>query len=133
MDASSTQPLGTDFPKQMVELLLNTIEESTKEYARIAWSLAMNFLAENWLWVMGGFVFLLVVLFIKALMGQWGSLYSLTYWTLYAIIVFIVGLIWGPEALVSDIYHVIYIAAIWPLCYLTTAWIWDRFGFRRRR
>ncbi len=128
---STTTFSGFEFDKRLVQGSINAMEEGTKYYARIVWSISTTFLVQHWLFVMGTFVLLLFLLILKALIGQWGSLYSLTYWTLYAVIIFIVGLIWGPEALVSDIFHVIYIIAIWPVCYFLTGWIWDRFGFRK--
>jgi len=87
----------------------------------------------HWLLIAGIFVATLVFFFLLALIGDWGSLYGLMYWTLYTAVVFVVGLIWGPEVFVSDIYHAIYLIAIWPVCYWVTGWIWDRFGFRRGR
>ena len=131
MNTATTSPLGIDFTKQLALSLINTVDEATKQFARTAWTITTSFLLEHWFFVMGGFILLLLFFLLKAVLGQWGSLYSLTYWTLYAVIVFIIGLIWGPDALVSDIFHVVYIAAIWPICYWATSWIWDRFGFRK--
>lgn len=127
-----TPTMATELPRQIAVWIINMIEESTKEAARMIWTFAMSFLAEHWLVVMGGFLGLLFFLIILAILGDWGGLYSLTYWTLYACLVFVAGLIWGPEVLVGDIFHIVYMAAIWPLCYFFTGWIWDRFGFRRR-
>jgi hypothetical protein len=130
---STTTISGYQFDKDLVNSLMNVIDEGTKEFARTAWSWSLSFLAGHWLLVGGIFVAALVLLLIKAALGSWGSLYSLTYWTLYAVVIFIIGMIWGPEALVSDVFHIVYMAAIWPVCYLVTGWIWDRFGFRRKK
>jgi hypothetical protein len=129
----SSSTVATEFPKQMAQLVIDRFAKIPEQSARMVWNFVMPILAEHWLLIMGIFVGLLIFLVLLAIMGDWGGLYSLTYWTLYAFTIFIVGLIWGPESLVSDIFHIIYIAAIWPVCYLVTGWIWDRFNFRRRK
>jgi len=131
MNASSTNPLY--LPEQVVLMFKGLIDEIPKESARLIWSVVTQILFYHWASIMGIFVSLLIVFLIKAIIGEWGSLYSLTYWTLYAVIVFIVGLIWGPEVLVSDIYHIIYLIVLYPICYHSVARIWDPFGFRRKR
>ena len=132
MNAATTSPLGVDFPKQLVQLFINTMDEAAKQSARIIWSFAISFFVEHWLLIMGSFLVVLLLLILKAYLGEWGSLYSLTYNTLYVGVILVVGSIWGPEALVSDVFHIMYMVAIYPTCFLLTAWIWDRFGFRRK-
>lgn len=108
----STTTIATELPKQVALGLINAIDEGSKQFARTAWSFAISVLSEHWLLIMGIFAGLLLIFFLFALVGEWGSLYSLTYWTLYAVIVLIVGLIFGPETFVNDWYHPIYLMAI---------------------
>ena len=118
-------------PKLFADSLIKTFDEASVSAARIIWDTALSFLVHHWFGVVGSLAGLFVFFFVLALVGQWGSLYSLTYWTLYAVIVLAVGLIFGPEIFVSDWYHLAYLVAIWPLCYLLTGWIWRRLNFKR--
>ncbi len=129
----STTTIANELPKQIALLFLQKFEEAQKQMAHIMWNLAIDTLTRHWLLIGGLFVLALVFFFLLALIGEWGSLYSLTYWTLCVVVVFVVGLIWGPEVFVSDIYHLLYLAAIWPICYWVTGWIWNRFNFRNTR
>jgi len=98
MTATST-PLGADFPKQVVELLLNAIDEGTKQAARMLWDILTTFLSEHWLAVLLVLFVLFIVVTLKAMMGRWGSLGSFLYNFFYFGILLIIGLIWGSRSL----------------------------------
>jgi Sec-independent protein secretion pathway component TatC len=129
---TSSNPDQFLFIKPLLIGLINSMEEGTKLFARTAWMLSLSILTEHWLLIVGIFFSIFVILIFLAVLGNWGGLYSLTYWTLYVVIVFIAGLIWGPEILFSDIYHIVYIILLNPVCYYAVSRIWDRFGFRRK-
>lgn len=67
MSATST-PLGTDFPRQVVELLLNAIDEGTKQAARMLWSILTTFLSEHWIAVLVGLFAIFIFALVRAFM-----------------------------------------------------------------
>lgn len=85
---------------------------------RMAWDRFFSpLLKEHWLAVILVTVSLFVFAIIKAKMGQWGSLGSFLYWFFYAMFVLPICWFWDPAILVSDVYHMLYLLALWPLCY----------------
>lgn len=119
MNSTST-PLGADFPKQVVELLLNAIDEGTKQAARMLWNILTIFLSEHWLAVLLVLFVVFIAVTLKAMMGRWGSLGSFLYNFLYFGILLIIGLIWGPEVFVDDYFNATCVVILYPVCYLVT-------------
>lgn len=128
---STTTPLGADFPKQVVELLLNAINEGTKQAAQMLWSILTTFLSEHWLAVLLVLFVVFVAVTLKAMMGRWGSLGSFLYNFFYFGILFIVGLIWGPEVFVDDYFNAACAVILYPICYVISGMILDKMGVRR--
>ena len=119
MTATSTL-LGTDFPRQVVELLLNAIDEGTKQTARMLWSILISFLLEHWIAVLvvlfAIFIFALVRAFAT---GRWAMLGSITYNYLYFGILFIIGLIFGPELFANDYFKIV-LVILYVTCFILT-------------
>lgn len=130
MNASSTQ-LGTDFPKQVVEIMLQSFEDGSKLAARILWDGLMTFLAENWVWVFIGLLTVFILVSFKAILGRWGSLGSFLYHLFYFGSLFIIGLIWGPEIFTEDIFTAVCAVILYPVCYLLVRYILNKTGLRR--
>lgn len=129
---SSTTNVSIDIPKQFVEAFLRIIDDGTKQVAHSLWLILLDFLAQHWLAVLLTFIVLMAIAMAHAMMGRWGMLGSLLYNFLYFSILFIIGLIWGPEVFVSDVFHAACTAILYPLCYVAVGLILDKFGLRRR-
>ncbi len=130
MNSTST-PLGQDFPKQVVELLLNAINEGTKQAARMLWNILTTFLSEHWLAVLLVLFVVFIAVTFKAMMGRWGSLGSFLYNFFYFGILLIIGLIWGPEVFVDDYFNAACAVILYPICYVISGMILDKMGVRR--
>ncbi len=130
MNSTST-PLGADFPKQVVELLFNAIDEGTKQAARMLWNILTTFLSEHWLAVLLILFVMFVAVTLKAMMGRWGSLGSFLYNFFYFGTLLIVGLIWGPEVFVDDYFNAACAVILYPICYVISGMVLDKMGVRR--
>lgn len=130
MTATST-PLS-DLPQQVIALLLNAIDEGNKQAAHWLWDGLQTFLIAHWLLFIGGLFLLFVIATFKAMMGRWGSLGSLLYNFFYFGTLYIIGLIWGPEVFVNDLFNAACAIILYPVCYLLVGWILDKTGLRRR-
>lgn len=128
---TSTIPL--DLPKQIVVMFSKTIEESTKQTAHWIWDILIFFLKEYWLGVLLLIFVVFVYVTLKAMMGRWGSLGSFIYNFLYFGTLFVIGLIWGPEVFVNDFFNAACAIILYPICYIITGRIFDKFGVRRFR
>jgi hypothetical protein len=131
MTPIATSTITTEFPKEVVTMLMGAIDEGTKEATRMLWSILVSFLAEHWIFVILIFFIVLVFATLKAMIGRWGMLGSVLYNFLYFGILLIVGLIWGPDIFTSDIFHAACTAILYPICYLVTGIILDKTGVRR--
>lgn len=129
MNATSTQ-MGSEFSKQMVNLLINSVEEGTKQAAHMLWDILILFLKAHWFAVMIALLIVFVVVTFKAMLGRWGSLGSFLYNFFYFGILFIIGLIWGPEVFVNDIFNAACAVILYPICYLLVGVILEKTGLR---
>lgn len=130
MNSTST-PIGPVFSKVVVEQFLNGIDEGTKQAARMLWGSLTTFLSEHWLAALLVLFFMFVAVTLKAMMGRWGSLGSFLYNVFYFGTLFVVGLIWGPEVFVNDIFKASCAIILYPICYIVTGKVLDRMGVRK--
>lgn len=130
MTATST-PIVSDFPKQMVNLLLNSIEEGTKQAAHMLWNILISSLKDHWFAVMIALLAIFVFVTFKAMLGRWGSLGSFLYNFFYFGTLFIIGLIWGPEVFVNDIFNATCAVVLYPICYLLVGLILEKTGLKQ--
>ncbi len=130
MTATST-PLGTDFPKQVVELLLNAINEGTKQAARMLWSILTTFLSEHWIAVLVGLFAIFIFALVRAFTtGRWAMLGSVAYNYLYFGALFLIGTIWGPEVFANDYFKVV-LVILYVVCFVITGKFLSKIGVRR--
>ena len=105
---STTTPFGPDFVKGLIGLFSNAFAEGQREAAQILWSILLSFLVQDWLIVI---LVLLVILFIAWLEAyitrRWKFLGSVLYNYLYFGILFLIGLIFGPNIFASDYFDLL--------------------------
>ncbi len=112
--------------------VMQAIDEGYKNGAHMAWDSFLFILSRHWLSILGIILFFFVVSLWKAMMGRWGALGSLLYNGLYFGTLFIIGLIWGPEVFISDIFGLACTVILYPICYVLVGWIIDKTNFSRR-
>ncbi len=106
---TTTQPLGVDFPAQMVTMMLNAIQEGTINAFKILWGILITFLKAHWVGVGEILLSLLgVALLVFILTGRWAMLGSVLNRYFFFGILFIIGLIFGPEVFASDYFEIIW-------------------------
>lgn len=97
MNTTST-PFGPDFLKDFVSMALKAVDDGTKMAYRMMWNALINFLIHDWHLVLGILTFFLVIAIIEFLLtGRWAMLGSVLYHYIYYGILFLIGLIFGPE------------------------------------
>jgi len=116
--------------ENIVNMLFNSIEEGSKKGITMLWDAGTSALIEHWLLVGGILIGLLVLFTLMALFGHWASLGSFLYHSIYAIIILIIGSIWGPEVFISNWFGFFTAIILYPVCYLTVGWILKITGLR---
>lgn len=131
MNASSSQPLGADFPKQVVEMFLNAIDEGTRQAYRMIWNGITQFLVEHWGWV----IVALVAIFILSVLnyfatGRWAMLGSVLYNYLYFGTLFVITLVFGPEVFANDWFKIV-LFVVYVVCFILVGKLLRKVGIRR--
>lgn len=130
---TATLLLDPDFNKVFIRLLLASADDGARFGVRMLWTALITLLAEHWLLIMGGTIFIFLVLTVDAyLMGRWGSLGSFIYNIVYFGILFAVGLISGPEVFLNDTLKLVCTLILYPICFAITGLILSKMGVRRR-
>jgi len=121
---------SSDFPKQIVNLFFGAIEKGTLQAYHMLWDTLIYFLSKHLIAVMVLLFTILVVSFFKAMKGRWGSLGSFLYNIFYFGILFVIGLICGPEVFTGDVFNVVCAVILYPLCYIAVGMIIDKIRVR---
>jgi hypothetical protein len=128
---STSTLFGPEFAKNTVNMFLNAVDEGTKQAARIFWDILKSFLIDHWLAVIVVLFIILVIAIFRAIMGRWGMLGHVLYNYLYFGVLFVIGLIWGPEVFVNNFFNVACTIIFYPVCYIVVGLILDKVGVRR--
>ncbi|MDD2753002.1 MAG: hypothetical protein PHT44_00050 [Candidatus Portnoybacteria bacterium] len=131
MTSTTTPSAIPSFVNELIPWMIQAFEDGMKQAARILWDVLMVILSEHWLAVMIIVFVIFVFVTLKAMMGRWGSFGSFVYNFLYFGILFVIGLVRGPEVFVSDFFQVAVAVILYPVCYLATGFILDKTGLRR--
>lgn len=132
MISTSTQ-FGVDLANTIIPAMLNQINESTKQFYQTIWNILLTFLSQHLLFVSTALVLIILLAITEYLTtGKWRRLGSVLYWYLYFGVLFIIGLIAGPNVFVQDIFHLISTLVINPLCYWIVRVILNETGIRNR-
>lgn len=129
----STSSSSLDFPKQLVKMTFDAIGEANRQSSHTLWNFLISFLSQNWIWVFLIIFGIFLFATFKAMFGKWGSLGSFLYNLFYFGILFIIGLIWGPEIFINDIFKASCAIVLYPICYLLVGAILDKTGLGRHR
>lgn len=123
---TTTQPLGIDFPKQIVTMITDAIDKVTKEIYQTLWDILITLIKEHWGFFLVVLFLILLVAFVRYMItGRWAILGSIIYNYLYFGILFIVGLIFGPDIFASD-YIKILLTIVYIACYTFVGKIFRR-------
>ena len=107
MNSIST-PLDPDFVKESLETLMNGVAEATIHTYRVFWEILLSFLAQHWLATLGAMIAILIYAIARFLItGRWRVLGSVLYNYFYFGILFVIGLIGGPELYANDYFPII--------------------------
>lgn len=128
---TSTVIFGPDSVKQLLDSINASIENDMKQAANILWSAFLSYLAAHWLAIMVVIFIIFAFVTVKAMMGRWGSLGSFLYNFFYFGILFVIGLIWGPDVFLGDFFKTACTIILYPVCYLITGYILKKTGVRK--
>jgi len=130
MSTSSPQ-FGLDFVKELIPWMYAQIGIATEKTFRTFWNIGMAYLAEHWVAVAVGLVFIFLIALVRAFVtGRWAMLGSITYNYLYFGTLFIVGLIFGPEIFANDFFK-IFLVILYVVCFALTGKFLAKIGVRR--
>ncbi len=114
-------------PTEISPWFVKTFFDAIPQAYKILWdNLFIPFFIANYVWIILVLFIIFTYVSIKAFMGRWGSLGSFLYNFFYFGILFIVGLVWGPETFASDLFKLACTAILYPLCYLISGSIMDK-------
>ncbi|MDB5190003.1 MAG: hypothetical protein JWN49_329 [Parcubacteria group bacterium] len=105
---ATTSPLGPDFIKQVVDLLTIGIAQATAHAYRMMWDILLSFLAQHWLGTLITLICILLLAILEYIIThRWAALGSVLYNYFYFGLMFIIGLIGGPELYANDYFPII--------------------------
>ena len=113
---------GQDFIKEMAKLP----EKVTLQLINSIWNGLLDFLSKNWKPLMTIFFLILFIATLKAMIGRWGSLGSILYNTFYFGTLLILGLIFGPQIFLDDVFKMACTIILYPVCYWLVGLILDK-------
>jgi hypothetical protein len=128
---STSTSLDPDFAKDIVTMFSNAIEEGTKQTVHIFWDILISLLEDHGFVAMIVLLIIFIVAIFKAMFGRWGGLGSFLYNFFYFGTLFIIGLIWGPEVFVNDIFNAACAVILYPVCYFIVGIILEKTGVKK--
>lgn len=129
MTSTTAAQLGPEIWKPLLDQILVSTKEGVSMAYQMLWDSLMWLLAEHWISIFIALFVVLTVAFIVALFGRWGSFGSLLYNYLYFGTLFVIGLIWGPEVFIGDLFSFLRALAICPICYFVVGVILRKLEF----
>lgn len=121
---------GPNFAKELVTGMLSMYDKALRSVYHSAWDIFMSTIKEHWLLILSILLGLLIISIIIALMGRWGFFGSLMYNYLYFGVLFILGLIKGPEVFLNEYFEFFCILLLYPVCYKIVGIILDKLNLR---
>lgn len=131
MIPTTTPPFGPDFVKELVPWMIEQFGIATAKAFRMLWDIGMTIFVECWISIIVFLSVVFVVALIRAFItGRWAMLGSVVYNYLYFGVLFIVGLVFGPETFAND-YFKIFLVVLYITCFITTGHFLRKIGVRR--
>lgn len=124
--------LPENFAQDLINNMLSTYDVLLRKIYHSAWDIFMSTIKEHWLLILSILFGLLIISIIIALMGRWGFFGSLMYNYLYFGVLFILGLIKGPEVFLNEYFEFFCILLLYPVCYKIVGIILDKTGLKNQ-
>lgn len=124
--------LGPEFWKNIINTILKTLDDSKREAIQALWAQLLSFLSIHWGVTILYLIGLLLLSFVIALLGRWGMFGSVAYHYIYFGILFVIGLIFGPDIFTNNYFELLSFA-VYICAFRTTGVIINDFGLRGRR
>lgn len=124
--------LSENFTKDFINQILKMYDVALKNAYHWAWDIFMSTIKEHWLLILSILLGLLIISIFIALMGRWGFFGSLMYNYLYFGILFILGLIKGPEVFLNEYFEFFCLLLLYQFCYWLVGLILDKLGLKER-
>lgn len=131
MTPTTTPPFGPDFVKDLIPWFFQMIEDSTKKAYRMMWDFFITFLLDHWGWVIIFLIGVLILALIEyAITARWAFLGRVLYSYCYFGVLFIIGLIFGPELFAND-YFQIFLVILYVVCFLFVGKVLRKLGIKK--
>jgi hypothetical protein len=119
-------------------ILIKSIKEgmdaadiATKAVYQVLWANLIDYLSKNWIIIVSFLTIFLFIAIIKAILGRWRMLGSILYHYIYFGILFTIGLIFGSDIFVNNIFSVACTVILYPVCYKVVGIILVQTGLKR--
>jgi hypothetical protein len=126
----NTSTQGTDFAKDFISQIPGIFEKGMVQGVKMDWNIFISFLTRNWLLLIVIYFVIFFYATLEAMMKRWGMFGSILYNTFYFGVLFIVGLIWGPQIFLDDVFKASCVVILYPICYLVVGYILDKFNLK---
>lgn len=128
----TSTPFGPDFVKELIPWMLQIFDDATKRAYHMMWDILINFLTEHWLLVIGVLTFFLILAVVEYFTtGHWAMLGRVLYSYIYYGILFLIGLIFGPEIFANDWIDLL-LFTVYVVSFIWVGMILNKTGIRRR-
>ncbi|MDD4036540.1 MAG: hypothetical protein PHS45_04385 [Bacilli bacterium] len=124
--------LPENFAQDLINNILSTYDVLLRKIYHSAWDIFMSTIKEHWLLILSILFGILIISIIIALIGRWGFFGSLMYNYLYFGVLFILGLIKGPEVFLNEYFEFFCILLLYPVCYKIVGIILDKTGLKNQ-
>lgn len=114
----------------MIESAIKALENGIIGGVNLAWIWFLEILKRNWVFIFTIFSIILFIATIKAMIGRWGTLGSILYNMFYFGTLFILGLVFGPQIFLDDIFKMICTVILYPICYWLVGLILNKINLR---
>lgn len=121
---------GPNFTKELVTQILGMYDKGLRSAYHTLWNIFMSTIQEHWFLILIVLLVFLIISIFIALNGRWGFFGSLMYNYLYFGILFILGLIKGPEVFLSEYFEFFCILLLYPFCYIIVGRILNKFNLK---
>lgn len=128
--STTTTAFGPDFFKELIPWMIEQVGIGAAKAARMFWDAGMDYLLDHWIAVSAVLFLVLIYAIIRAFMGHWWILGSVLYNYFYFGVLFLIGLILGPEVF-ANYYFKLVLAVLYIVCFALVGKILNKTGFKR--
>lgn len=123
---TDTSIQNLDFLNNIVGSIPGILAKGMLDGVKLAWSWFLDILIKDWKFFMSVYFIVFFIATFEHMLGRWGLLGSVLYNSIYFGILFILGLTFGPQIFIDDIFNTACTVILYPAFYLIVGYILDK-------